>query len=114
MTGPTGPTGANPITNEVDAGNSSTAITIDFTAGANQKVTMTGNCTFTFTPPTNNRHVQVRMLEGAGGFTRTWPGTVKWANGTEPTWVTTAAAVNIANFFYDGTNYWGAGLVGFA
>jgi hypothetical protein len=76
---------------------------------------MTGNVAFTFTAPTNSRHLQVRMLEGTGGFTRTWPGTVKWApNGVQPTWSTAANAVNIANFYYDGTNYWGAGLVGFA
>ena len=75
---------------------------------------MTGNVTFTFTAPANSRHVQVRMLEGSGGFTRTWPATVKWSNGTQPTWVTTASAVNIASFYYDGTNYWGQGGTGFA
>ena len=76
---------------------------------------MTGNVTFTFTAPSNSRHVQVRMVQdGTGGRTVTWPASVKWASGTQPTWVTTAAAVNIANFFYDGTNYWGAGLTGFA
>lgn len=75
---------------------------------------MTGNVTFTFTAPSNNRHVQVRMVQDAtGGRTVTWPATVKWSNATQPTWTTTAAAVNIANFYYDGTNYWGAGLVGF-
>ena len=33
---------------------------------------MTGNCTFTFTAPSQQRHIQLRMLEGTGGFTRTW------------------------------------------
>jgi hypothetical protein len=76
---------------------------------------MTGNCTFTFTAPSQQRHIQLRMLEGTGGFTRTWPSpAVKWAGGVEPIWVTTANAINIANFYWDGTNYWGAGLTGFA
>ncbi len=71
--------------------------------------------TFTFTAPAQNRHVQVRMIQDAtGGRTTTWPATVKWAGGVAPSFVTTANAINIANFYYDGTNYWGAGLTGFA
>ncbi len=70
---------------------------------------MTGNCTFTFASPTQ-RHLQLRMIEGSGGFSRTWPATVKWF-GAEPTWATGAGKVNIANFYYDGTNYWGNGSV---
>jgi hypothetical protein len=115
VTGPTGPTGPNPIVNEVNDGNTGTAITINFTTGPNHVVTVTGACTFTFTAPSNSRHVQVRLVYGgAGGYALTWPAAVKWAGGAQPSWVTTVGAVNIASFFYDGTNYWGAGTTGFA
>jgi len=54
------------------------------------------------------------VQDGTGGRTVTWPATVKWAGGVQPTWVTTANAINVATFFYDGTNYLGAGNTGFA
>jgi hypothetical protein len=54
------------------------------------------------------------IQDGTGGRTVTFPAAVKWAGGAQPTWVTTAAAINIATFLYDGTNYWGTGGTGFA
>jgi hypothetical protein len=101
--------------NEVDAGNSGTADTIDWSVGPVYKSTLTGNCTYTFTAPAQHKWVQLRMIQdGTGGRTVTWPASVKWANGAQPLWVTTAAAVNIATFWYDGTNYYGVGSTGFA
>lgn len=75
---------------------------------------MNATTTLTFTAPANSRHVQVRFdYSGAGGFVITWPATVKWTNATQPTWTTTVGPMNIASFFYDGTNYWGtAGVIG--
>jgi hypothetical protein len=54
------------------------------------------------------------IQDGTGTWDPTWPAAVKWVGGAQPTWITTAAAVNIANFYYDGTNYWGTGGAGFA
>jgi len=54
------------------------------------------------------------IQDATGGRTVTWPATVKWSGGAQPTWVTTANAINIANFYYDGTNYWAQGATGFA
>ena len=37
----------------------------------------------------------------------TWPATVKWAGSVAPTLSTAANAVDMASFFWDGTDYWG-------
>lgn len=65
---------------EIDDGNSSTTKTIDFTTGQYHKVTMTGNCTFTFTAPIGPAVVHLKMTQdGTGSRTMTlpagkWPG----------------------------------------
>ena len=41
--------------------------------------------------------------DGSGSHTVTWPGTVKWADGTEPTWDTAASDYNVAWIYYDVT-----------
>jgi len=103
------------FTNEIDDGNSSTADTIDWSTGPVHKSTLTGNCTYTFTAPAQHKWVQLKMVQdGTGSRTVTWPGAVKWSGGAQPSWVTTASAVNIATFYYDGTTYWGTGATGFA
>lgn len=53
-------------------------------------VTMDQNCTFTFTSPTAGAVFAV-ILRGA--FTPTWPATVKWPDGTAPTYATPAVYV---------------------
>lgn len=94
---------------EFDDGNSSTADTIDWNEGNNHKSTLTGNVTYTFTAPTgtSNARIQLKILTGAGSFAVTWPATVKWAGGTAPTITTSASAIDIITFWYDGTNYHG-------
>jgi hypothetical protein len=49
------------------------------------------------------------VQDGTGTRTATWPGTVTWIAG-QPTWNTAAGKVNFANFFWDGTTYWGSGI----
>lgn len=95
---------------EVDNGNSGTADTIDWTVGNKQRTTITGNVTFTFTAPTGPCNLMLKIvMDGTGGYTLTWPATVKWKSGTQPTWGTAPNAVNIASFYFDGTNYYGFG-----
>ena len=98
---------------EVDNGNSGTADTIDWTAGNKQRSTLTGNCTFTFSPePTGPCSLTLKLVQdGTGSRTVTWPADVKWPGGTAPTLTTTASAVDIVTFYYDGTAFYGqAGL----
>lgn len=93
----------------VDDGNSSTADTINWSSGGNHKSTLTGNCTFTFTAPTTTEvGLQLRLVQDAtGSRTVTWPGTVVWPGSVAPTLSTTAGAVDIISFWYDGTSYHG-------
>lgn len=92
---------------EVDNGNSSTADTIDWTAGNVQKSTLTGNVTYTFTAPSAPGLFSLKMIQdGTGGRTATWPSAVKWQRGINPFNGTQAASeIDVAYFRYDGTNY---------
>jgi len=100
---------------EYDNGNSSTAKTISFDNGQNQKVTLTGNCTFTFTAPTSIGTFKLKLIQdGTGSRTVTWPATVKWPGGTAPTLTTDASAIDIISFYYDGTNYYAVEALDFS
>jgi hypothetical protein len=91
---------------EIDDGNSSTADTIDWSAGALHKSTLTGNCTYTFLAPPAFTAVQLRHVQDTtGGRVPTWPGSVMWAGGVEPNWDLSPSAENVAGGYYDGTNY---------
>lgn len=91
----------------IDDGNSSTADTIDWTAGSIHKSTLTGNCTYTFTAPTGVSRLSLQVVQGAGPYTITWPASVKWAGATAPTLGTTSGRSDWVTFIWDGTNYWG-------
>jgi hypothetical protein len=93
---------------ENNAGNSSTAQTIDWSAGSAQLSTLTGNVTYTFSNPVAGGAYVLRIATGAGSFTTTWPASVKWSGGTAPTITATASKVDLINFYYDGTYYYGS------
>jgi hypothetical protein len=95
-------------TAEYDNGNSSTADTIAWANGLHQKSTLTGNCTFTFTPPTGVGTIQLKLIQDAtGSRTVTWPATMIWPAGGAPTLSTVAGDIDIVSIYWDGTNYWG-------
>lgn len=99
---------------EHDNGNTSTAQTIDWNNGNNQKSTLTGNCTFTFTAPSGPSRLQLKLVQDAtGSRTVTWP-TIKWVGGVAPTLSTAANSEDIVVLFYDGTSYYGVHNGGFA
>jgi hypothetical protein len=109
----TNPVGTRPAA-EYNAGNSSTALTVNFNNGGNQKVTLTGNCTFTFSNPVAGETYLIKLVQdGAGSHTATWPAAVKWPAATAPTLTTTASAIDIVSFYYDGTNYFGSSALAF-
>jgi hypothetical protein len=62
---------------EIDDGNSGTSKTIDFTTGQYHKISMTGNCTFTFTAPPGPCVVHLKMTQSSGSHTMTLP-SGKW------------------------------------
>lgn len=90
-----------------DNGNSGTTDTIDWGQGNFQKSTLTGNVTYTFTAPSGPSRLTLLIYTGAGSFSVTWPGTVKWPSSTAPTITTTAAKTDIVTFIYNGTSYYG-------
>ncbi len=91
----------------VDDGNSSTADTIDFSAGNVHKSTLTGTCVYTFTAPPTGSVVILKVIQGSGPYTVTWPGNVVWPGGTAPTLTTTNGHLDLFTFYYDGTDYFG-------
>jgi hypothetical protein len=94
---------------EYDNGNSGTAKTINWNNGQKQKVTMNGNCTFTFTaPPGACSGLVLRVIQDAtGGRTAIWPGTVKWSSGGgAPLLTGSTLAIDLFGAYYDGTNYY--------
>jgi hypothetical protein len=102
---------------EFNAGNSSTAATINWNNGQRQVLTLTGSpAVLTFTAPTTGvGNFMLRIVQDAtGGRTITWPASVRWPGGTAPTINTAAATVHIVSFYYNGTLYYGVGSLSFA
>lgn len=90
--------------------------TIDWKLGNNFKFTFGAfNETFTFTAPTKTCKLILVMIQDAtGSRTTTWPASVKWPSGTAPTLSTAASSVDIIEFYYDGTNYYGTSSLNFS
>ncbi len=88
--------------------------TISLTDGNVHDVTLTANCTFTFSNPpadgTSGSFTLFLNQDGTGSRTATWPGSVKWAGGTAPTLTTTASRTDILVFttIDAGTIWYGA------
>ena len=98
----------------VAAASSSTAYAADLATANIFNVSMTGNCTFTFTnPPISGIAFSFMLIlkqDATGSRTATWPATVKWPNASAPTLTTTASKVDILNFITvdGGATYYGA------
>jgi len=98
-----------------DNGNSGTSKTIDWNNGNKQKITLTGNCTLTFTAPSGPCSLQLIVVQdGTGGRTLTYPASVKWAGGSPITLSTAANSVDIVSFLYDGGSYYATGSTNFS
>lgn len=89
-----------PTKNTVGATGATETLTTDDV----QHITMDEDCTFTF--PTLSDTVHVMTVHLFGAFTPTWPGSVTWVGGYEPSYSTG----NIYLFFTDdtGTNWYGS------
>lgn len=87
-----------------------TGTTVNWTSGQKQSATPSGATTYTFTAPSGPCNLILKLSNGAGN-NPTWPATVKWTGGTEPTWT---SGTDVISFYYDGTNYYGQAGLGFA
>lgn len=83
----------------------------DFTAGARQKITLTGNVSSsTWTVASTVTDWRLKVCQDAtGSRTITWPTSpaITWVGGTAPTLTTTASACDLIGFYYDGAIVWG-------
>ena len=81
---------------------------VNWDNGNNQTVTLTANTTFAFNNPIcGGNYALIIEQGGSGSYCVTWPGTVKWAGATGPTLSTGIGDIDMTNFIYDGTNYYG-------
>lgn len=88
---------------EYNNGESGTTFTINWQNGNVQFITLTGNCTFTFTnPKAGSRYVLIMKQDGTGSRTVTWPSTVEFSGDTAPTLTTTGGKSDIVGFVYSG------------
>jgi hypothetical protein len=105
---------------EYDAGNSGSALTIDWANGARQKCTLnTATPALTINDPPGVGHWQLKLIQdGTGGRLPTWAGTnysaSRWIGATAaPTPNTAVSGETIADFYFDGTKlYQSMGKVG--
>lgn len=92
---------------------SGSAATINLESGNVHDVTLTDNCTFTFSnPPASGKAGSFTLVlkqDATGSRGVTWPASVKWSEATAPTLSLTASAIDILTFFTTdgGTNWYG-------
>jgi len=91
------------ISETVVTANSGATYTIDLENGNVFKITLTANCTLTFSnPPATGNYGSFRLeliQDGTGSRTATVPASVDWPNGTAPTLTTTATTGKDVLFF---------------
>ncbi len=106
------------VVTEYNAGNSGTAITIDWTNGDTQALTLTGNAAITFTNPIAGRtYTLILVQDGTGTRIPTYSPTPYWVGGAAPTLTTTATTGrDVLTFFYSGVlaKYLGVSALAFA
>ena len=93
------------FTDEHDNGNSGTTKTIDLSEGQRQKITLTGNCTVTFSNPDVGIYTLKVIQDATGSRTLTLP-SGKWVGGSAYTPTSDASAEDILSIYYDGSAYY--------
>jgi len=96
------------------------AVTIDCSVSNSFAITLTENITSIsiVNPPASGRYGQlrIRITQGAGAYTVTWPASVKWPGATAPVISIAAGAIDLIILETDdaGTNYFGNFNQGYA
>lgn len=95
---------------ETATANTGATYTIDLTNGSLQVLTLTASCTYTFpTPVAGKSFMLVQKQNGTGGWSVTWPASVKWPGGTAPTITSTASKTDKFVFTaIDGSSWLGS------
>ena len=94
----------------VNDGSSGATKNINWSAGAAHLLTLTANCTLTFTVPPGPCTLSIKLIQDVtGGWLVTWP-TMYWPNGSPPTLTTTpSSGMDLVTLWYDGVNFYGLG-----
>lgn len=76
----------------------------DVSVATVHNITLSANCTFTFPTATAGKSLTIRLTQGNGGFSATWPGSVIWPGGNSPVITATSGKYDIFSFacFTDG------------
>lgn len=96
------------VVNTVAASGATQTIPAPTTAGISD-ITLSENCVLTFPTAVAGQSFTLILKQGTGGSkTVTWPDSVKWDGGVDPTLTTAQGAVDIFGFFSsDSTNWYG-------
>jgi hypothetical protein len=91
--------------------NTGATYTIDLESGNVFNLTLTGNCTYTFSnPPASGSagaFTLIQNQDGTGSRTVAWPASVEWAGGSAPTITSTASSTDVFTFITtDGGTIW--------
>lgn len=90
-------------------GNSGAAKTIDWSLGNGQTLTLTADCTLTFSNGKAGAHYVLILVQDSGAPRLvTWPA-VTWSGGITPALSEAAGGVDLVALYYDGTRYIAAG-----
>lgn len=91
-------------------GATSTTETLDLANGDVHGITLDANCTLTLSGATSGKACAMTVIvtqDGTGGWTLTWPASVKWPAGTAPTLTGTAGSVDAFTLLtIDGGTTW--------
>lgn len=88
-------------------GSSGSTKTIDFKTGRCQTLTLTADCTLTFSNPVAGERYDLIVTQDSTPRAITWPASVKWPGGSAPTLSSGSGKKDVISFLYDGTNYFG-------
>lgn len=95
--------GAGGMFAEHDNGHSGSAMDIDWSISPFQLVTLTANCVFTFLPPSTAGKLLLRVIQG-DAYQPTFPSLLP--AGVAPPATGSNGAVDIFEFYYNGTDYY--------
>lgn len=82
------------------------SITVDWSKGTTQAVTLHGNRAFVFTNgQKGGKYTLIIRQDDTGSRIPSWPAAVHWPGVYAPTLTTTANKKDYINFFFDGVTY---------
>lgn len=104
---------AQQVEETTDSGNTGTSFTIDVTLGTVWDLTLTGDCSFSFSGAGDkagtNSFTLILTQDSTGGRSPSWPTSVVWAGGSAPTISSSAGATDVLTFFTpdEGSTWYG-------